>query len=79
MLERPDRDADDARRQWIEQAIGKIRAATDPAARAALVKDCLAQDQKGDCVQALCMLALESKKESDLRATIAKGGWFHIW
>ncbi len=72
MGDAPAAPAEDARKTWIDQTIAKIKATADPAARAALARDFLAQDQKGDCVQALCVLALESKKENDLRALIAR-------
>ena len=64
---------DDARRAWIDQAVERIRGTADALARASAIREFLAQDRKNDCIDALCTLAIASKKETDLQIAIVRG------
>lgn len=61
-----------ARLAWIAKSIERIRAIPDALAREAAIREFLAADVKGDVVDALCTLVNETKKENELRTSIAR-------
>lgn len=74
MADAPAAPAPDPRKAWRDETIAKIKAAADALTRNATIREFVKQDQKGDCVDALCVLALESKKDKspDLRVSIVR-------
>lgn len=72
MASDPAAPAADGRAAWIAQAIDRIRGTADAVARGSTIREFLAQDQKNDCVNALCTLALEPSKDTGLKISIVR-------
>ncbi len=65
---------DPARKAWIETNLARIRqAGNDKAGRDAAVREMVRGDQKNDCLEALCALFAESKKEVEIQISIVRG------
>ena len=65
---------DPARKAWIETNLARIKqAGNDKAGRDAAVREMVRGDQKHDCLEPLCALLVESKKEPELQISIVRG------
>ena len=63
----------DPRAAWINALLAKVRAGSaDAPARDAAIHELVKGDQKGDCIEALCTVLLELKKDPDSQIAILK-------
>ncbi len=65
---------DPARAAWIEATLARIKqAGNDKDGREAAIKEMVRSDQKYDCLEPLCALYAESKKDVELQIAIVRG------
>ncbi len=69
----PDPAAEEAkRREWMGLLLDRLRNATEDPVREAVIRELLAGDKGGDCVEPLCTVMLDAKKDPALQRAILR-------